>query len=232
MAVLDPVDIRQLASWLDDGTWLDLRVVDTGRIERCRVHELRIRREDEDVEFAREFPSPDGIVTQNFSVPADDIMYARPSAFEVEDVTAFDSEARRPDPPEVRNLGRGLDSADQALLTAIVNATAPEFGQSPRELRADLAGSPQLGIKGARVDRRHVVLWTLYEMSTLPVADCCWALGYKSQMPYTSMRWKLHSAQEPRRDLAKIIRRVYRNVINVELPNWVSRAERREHSIL
>lgn len=182
MGVLDPVELHELAEHMRDGTWLDMRVIEHGTIERARVEAIIVRRDDEEIELLQEHML-DGVVHQaNVRVSADAIRWMKPSGFDLVDV-----EVRRPKPPtEVDNTA--VTNAIKDLIVFLYK----DHAHWPIGSRAALEkafATPGNGHTWTGV--RHVFVWLMKNYTDgIDALDICKMAGYRSVMPLQSARWK------------------------------------------
>lgn len=179
---LEPPDIRQLAEALADETWLDALVVDVGMLQRVRVVAIHISRETESVTFRQHYkPDPEDpeVAALEIDIGCDDIIYIKDTKLQSVD------EVPRTEPPTPEQQANGLEAMKDAAIQAVVDVTG---GTTLALVRSLAAGGNQA--RQDMVDRRHLVLWAMFEMSDLKPDSLCWELGWKSPMPFQSARWK------------------------------------------
>lgn len=120
----EPVPIHTLAEHMRDDAWLDMRVIGRGTLERVRIAELRIRRDNEKVVVeqaavhvngtipGRRKMDPDSTLKYiSQAVDCEDIRWVRPTVFGIWDCTPI----ARPD-KDVPG-GPGIDEEARTILT-------------------------------------------------------------------------------------------------------------------
>jgi hypothetical protein len=176
MGRLDPVALDELAAHLRDETWLDLRVVEVGTVERAQVNAIIVRRDFEEIELRQEHMF-DGVVTEaNMTVSADAIFWARPTCFELIDV-----EIAKPKRPSEVDDKKVINAVKDLLVFLYKNDK-----RTPLESRA--AVERMLKTNG------HTFIWLImrYGSGELDNLDVCKMAGYKSPMPWQSAKWKFN----------------------------------------
>lgn len=199
MGVLDPVELHELAEHMRDGTWLDMRVIEHGTIERARVEAIIVRREDEEIELLQEHML-DGVVHQaNVRVSADAIRWMKPSGFELVDV-----QVKEPPPPGKVDTDKVVSTVKDLLvllyhddkITPLTNRKAVEVM---------LAGS---AYKSVFSHIRHIFVYLIwaYTDGELDPGQICKLAGYKSPMPLQSAKWKFNGKYaEDRKSLESLM---------------------------
>lgn len=199
---LEPPGIQMLAQALADETWLDIRVVDAGVMKRVKIEALHIYRQHETVTVVQEVceEDPEELIRYSFEVEAEDIMYAVKTELEsVNEVDVLLAPAKKPNGEQEL-----IDKIRDAAIQAVVDVT----GGTVMELVRGFANASYAGRrKQELVDRRHLVLWTMIEMTDETPYDLCWYLGWRSPMPYQTALYKFISPNADKK-WAKIITEV------------------------
>jgi hypothetical protein len=183
---LEPPEISELAAAMRDGTWLDMRVVDVGDFERVKVTCLHIYPDRDVVTVVQNFRlTPESVGLTQFVVDID-----------CEDIMAMDTTMceSADDVQHLEVAERPMNAEDTSFFEhqkdMVIQAVAELAGGTPMELMKSLTGGSRKGQDV--IDRRHLVLWVLFEMTDLTPSDLCWELGWKSPMPFQSCRYKFN----------------------------------------
>lgn len=178
---LAPPEISEWAAAMESKTWLDVRVVDAGLIQRVCVECVHIRRESEYVTLLQHFPTDDGKHGENrLDVECEDVMYMVPTELE-----SMHSLLAIIEPSADEKIQDGFEAMKDAAIQAVVDVTG---GTAMALLKSLAAGGIQL--KQEMVDRRHLVLWALIEMSDRSPYTLCYECGWRSPMPFQSASQK------------------------------------------
>lgn len=203
VSVLDPVDLRILAEAMRDETWLDLRVVEHGTVERARVTAIIVRRDGEEVELTQEMSFDGEVSTTLLNVPHDSVRWCCPTNFALEDV-----EIRRPAVSEDIEDGPVISAVKDLLVFFFKNHKTSPLG-SRKAVEKMLAGS---AYESQWVHHRHVFVWLIWRFHSgkMSPAAICSLAGYKSQMPWQSAKWKFsreeHKVERESYDKAMLAR--------------------------
>lgn len=176
---LEPPDFTVVAQALHDATWLDVQVCDAGLLQRVRIEVLHIYHDRETVTVVQHYKTDEGKVGQHrMDVEYEDIMYAVPSSLEsVDDVTAL----VEPESELKPSTQEGFEAVKDAVIMAVAEVTKGDVMGLVKSLAA---GGMQL--RQDMVDRRHLVLWCLIEMTDHSPASLCHDCGWRSPMPFQS----------------------------------------------
>lgn len=130
-----------------DGTWLDVRIIERGVIERVRLVELCIRRESEELVFEQEAMVSGETQRVEHRIDPEDVIWARRTMFDMEDV-----EVTAPAEAPVSN-----DELRKAILETVL------FWRriSERELIDEFSGQ----------DGRYYCMRLMWEFSTVAQSD-------------------------------------------------------------
>lgn len=194
MGVLDPVDLRELACHLRDGTWLDLRVVEHGTVERARVTGIIVRADHEELELEQEHSFNGEVQTSVLNYPADSVRWARPSVFSLEDV-----EIRHPKATDASvDDQRVIDAAKDLLIFLFKDSQWTPL-KNRKDVEKLMVASPY---GGTGCHARHVFVWTVWRFGSGEISptDICKMAGYKSPMPLQSARWKFSDRRDDYKD--------------------------------
>lgn len=181
---LEPPSVQQLATAMADESWLDALVVDVGMLERVKVVTLHISRETESVTFSQDFkPDLDEAAVEQLQmdIACEDIIYVKPTKLESVDQVPRAEPAPAWSPDQTENF--------EAMKDAAIQAVCDITGGTPMALVKVLVSGGYTRPQDM-VDRRHLLLWALFEMSDIAPPSLCWELGWKSPMPFQSARWK------------------------------------------
>lgn len=179
---LEPPEFQELAGFMAERVWLDVMVVDAGLLQRVRVECLHIYFEHEAVTFVQSFQTDVGDISQHsMDVAWDDIMYAVKSELE----SPAEVRAIVEPPSNNEKLEDGFEAIKDAAIEAVCDVTA---GNVMGLVKSLAAGGAQL--RQDMVDRRHLVLWALLEMTDKPPDTLCYECGWRSPMPFQSARVK------------------------------------------
>lgn len=183
MGVLDPVDLPELAAHLRDGTWLDMRVIDVGTVERARVAGIIVRRDDEELILEQEHSFDGAVQVSTLNVPRDSVRWCRPSCFELEDV-----EVTQPKVKEGVDDVAVVNTVKDVLVFAFKDHKTHPLG-SRKAVERMLKQSPYDHVF---THHRHVFVYLIwrYHSGQMSPATICGMAGYKSQMPWQSAKWK------------------------------------------
>lgn len=178
---LEPPSIAELATALQDASWLDMRVVDAGSLQRVRIECLHIYRERDVVTVSQNYrvtPNTVGMSQCTMDVDCEDIMYIIATETEsVDDVSPL--EAPKDPLPEIFEL----------IKESVVAATVAVTGGTIVSLvKAMEAGHGRFNQDV--INRRHLVLWALIEMTDLTPYRLCHECGWRSPMPFQTARYK------------------------------------------
>lgn len=186
MASLEPVSLAALAEALRDLSWLDMRVVGYRHVERVRVVSITINREQDFMQVYQEWPDEEeGVATKTWYVDCEDVMWCRPTVFELADVTMM-----------AENVGAGPrkpdDSFEWWLTKMSVRYTESLTEEQLDEIIAMVYGNGRQKAPTTQpvIDIRHLMLLVMYEITEDTEMDICQGLGYKSVQPMMTARWK------------------------------------------
>lgn len=183
MSVLDPVALDKLAAYMRDETWLDIRICDHGPVERVQIMNITVWPDHEDVTMRQEVMRGEDIHELQLEADAEDIMWARPTAFpEPLDV----QEAKPVEPPREEEFMPGrLEEAYDATLDAVAFAHSMSRAELDKELNEEFYSK-----YGKAVHRRYEIIWILRQVmdDRLSTLEICQRIGYKSVMPMQCAR--------------------------------------------
>jgi hypothetical protein len=176
-----------------------MRVVSLGRFERVKICCLIIRREDDLLEIVQQWMDPvegdQGQVRRQREhvISAEDVMWCGPTVFDLEDVTQWEG-------PGITKPG--LKPGDSFEWWITQKAVASSEGITETEM-AQCIDNPNPGNgKGQgptgnqHVNRRHLVILVMYEISDESDPVICQRANYKSPMPMVSARAKVRQNPE------------------------------------
>lgn len=195
MLTLEPTPIRQLAEWMADGTWLDMRTP-MGRAIRVRVTSLLITPDADELGIEQKWVGEDDRVKdRSFSFDAEEIWDCQPTAVGLLDVVPLKGRAASPDPAPPK--ATALDSQD--VVDAVVAATCVVFDYLKP---ADLYGP---NMEGRFVHHRHQAIIAVYEMTDIPPRQICTRVfTYRSPQPWFTACWKLSGDDGMRQAVKRI----------------------------
>lgn len=194
---LDPVELRELAQYMADETPVDMRVVGQGTFERVRIIGITLRLRRDDLELMQEWLDDEGeIECRTYVLDAEDVMWCRPSAFELADVMPrVGSPLDKP----------GLKPEDSYEWWMSRKAVAFTEGLTDDEMATHIA-APYRQDQGS-TDIRHLVILVMYEITEEGDATICKRANYKSPMPMHSARSKARTDPAFERRFKKAVRR-------------------------
>lgn len=203
---LHPVSLTTLAEYLRDQTWLDVRICDHGPVERVQVMNVTVWADREDVTLRQQVvrrgvDGEDVISELELEADAEDIMWAKPSAF----TEPLDVREAQPDDP-----AKPPDSIDmERVFDTTADAVAFIHQMSRAELDKEL--SEITNRIGPACLRRYQVLWTMREVlhERVGTLEICQRIGWRSVQPYHSAKdkfvgWKGQHAAEWEKILAPL----------------------------
>lgn len=176
--VLEPVTLGALAEALHDGTWLDMRVVDMGTLQRVLVQQVNIYRTRDEIVLTQKWPCGEEVGTTTVTVDAEDVRWLRETQVALPDVTPIPVVT----PPRTLPAKRVVDEIIRTVAFLTVDVT-----------EADLRAGRASGC--AAVRPRQEAMWLAYEMTDLApdeITRNCF--GYASAMPMVTIRHKLEYA--------------------------------------
>ncbi len=184
MGRLDPPELRALAQFILEQSWLDMRVLGLGLFERVRIDALVIRRDDDELVVVQQWLCNEGLAEREHVIRVEDVVRCKPTIFTVEDVTPW---VRAP------LLTKGLALGDSHEWLVARTAVCFTEGVTEAEMAAFMAdpyGRARDAEGQRRIDTRHLVVLVMYEISTEPDLDICRRAGWKSVQPMLTARWK------------------------------------------
>ncbi len=181
---LDPAPLRDIAEHLDNMTWLDVKVVALGNFERVRIRSLVIRRDDDLVELEQHWLANDELREALHLVSSEDVMWCRPTVFELADVTPW----KEPAPPE-----RTIQQADSWEWWCSQKAVSQSQAVDEQTVVEWMKNANSDQSMMARVHFRHLVILVMYEISTESALAICQRAGYVSIQPMLTARMKFRA---------------------------------------
>lgn len=168
MGRLDPVDLMTLAEALRDESYLDVRSVDVGSLERVRVVSFNVRRDGETVTF-RQYGTDDEV-----SCDSESIRRALPTAFS--------------DGDELTPLATAeLEFANtiERVWGVVEDVLAENFQMKPDEFRDVTAN----GSKNLYLSMRYWAMLVMKDLGVTTNEAIYHYYGYLSATPIHSARW-------------------------------------------
>jgi hypothetical protein len=217
---LEPVPLERIARYLRDEEWVDMRVCEAGIFERVQVENVTVFRDREEVVVRHRRPPIEdgGVTTETWRIDAEDIMWINPTVFSEEEAA----------PPKAATASKGgLDARggqiDQVFVALMV-ALASHFKMPVNDIEAEMRLVYGNGNRASqeRVDRRHLMLWCLHELTDETTETIYRKLNYKSPMPFHTARQKFTGnwARQDRR-WPEVIRDICREARHVSgHPEW------------
>lgn len=174
MAALEPVSIRDLAQHIQAADYVDVRVVDVGTVQRCRIVGLNIRRDGDEVQIEQKWEDGAGEVHADMhTFDCEEIRFIKPT------------EVRKPADvrPIIQELRKmRVDSNGGKITGAILDACSTFFHKSI----ADITGSDR---EAGALQARQVAMWLTFEMTDLSPPRIATRFGYISIQPLTTLRY-------------------------------------------
>lgn len=198
---LEPPSIEELAAALKEGTWLDIRVVDAGTLQRVKIECLHIYQSRDLVTVVQNFrvtPETVQVSQCTLDVDCEDIMYMEPTEVESADDVNPLEESREP-------LQDGFEAMKDAAMMAACEVTGGNLMALTKAMTAGHGRFTQ-----DIINRRHLVLWALFEMSEENPSVLCYECGWRSPMPFQSARYKFsgpHSEEKFTKTIIAIVKR-------------------------
>jgi hypothetical protein len=167
-------------------------------LERVRVVEIVVQRDKDQLAVEQELLEDDGMASiYRHLIECDSIMYARPTVFELADVTPVEPVVKieRDD-----SWAKGLSRFQVTILEEAVRSIA---------IVRELTGGPTALAETIKTRQAapwvlHMSLWTLYELTDLSPRDCCVAVGYASPQPFHTMRLNLIHDEELKSQVRRV----------------------------
>jgi len=206
---ITPAPLKSLGEFLRDETWIDMRVVDGEEfltLERVQILTIVIYRHNELIEVRQEWKDDREHHDETFYIDCDSIRWARPTSFELENVTPHDNVVERVRTAELDN------AFDQiASVLAQANAVTPQVFKT----RLQTQYSWTNGVEPLPITARHEALLCLYELTEASPLECAKMCGYSSIQPLMSARDKFKRDKDLLKRLEKHL-----NVIRHRLHNY------------
>lgn len=177
---LEPIGLDVLAGFLWEKTLVDLRVVETGTVERVQILEILVAREKDTVTVRQCWARDDdhGVRVDELTFDAENVRWARPTQVDLFDVEPIEAiESSRDDQDAAQKPWR--DSG--AIFRAIVDCYVFIGPFSEVEL------TQPKGVGDRALRHRQEMMVLLYEMTDLtPPEICVTYFGYRSGMPLST----------------------------------------------
>lgn len=180
------VPLQRLAEYLRDGVLVDMRVLHEENVvtlERVHLREIAVRQYDEGLLVTQEFLDGEATLSHDLVVEVDNILWARPTSFELSIVNPVQDV--RPEPDSTVDAAGVIDRAWEAV--------ADEFDivlDVPRWRGMVMDGS--WGSSGTNIDIRHLVILVVWHTSDMGPDQICKLVGYHSQQPFLTAKDKCH----------------------------------------
>lgn len=182
--VLEPTPLFQLAEWMRDGKWLDMRVDvdDVGVLQRVKIVEILVRMEDEQIYVHQEWLDRDDHkhTTTIIIEDAEAIWDCGPTQVSLLDVKPLRSQ---PEPPQPRRPVEEdeLDAVTKHITDAVLAACKLAFGVDPLDPWTWKVSH-----------HRHQCIIVMYETTNLTASAICRKVfDYASPTPFVSARYKM-----------------------------------------
>lgn len=186
MGFFDPCPLHVLAEAMRDGKWLDMRTED-GVIQRVRIVEIIVRTQGDDVVLRQEWLTGrdrDEFYKQQFAIDAESIWKIAPTNYRIAAVRPYGS------PDGERPAVKGQPATERE--TEIIVDTVVKGGIFLFQIAAKDWNAATRGGKGDWhvINKRHATVLVLFEMTDLDPSECCKRMGWKSQQPLITAKWK------------------------------------------
>lgn len=181
-----PVPLERLAGYLRDGELVDMRVLHedaVATLERVLISEINVRKYDEGLLVRQEFLDGETTLRQDIVVEVDNVLWARPTSFELSLVNPI--REVEPEPDTLEDTDGILDAAWEAVaddLDIVLDV--------PRWRGMVMDGS--WGSSGTNIDIRHLVILVVWHTSDMQPDRICKLVGYHSQQPFLTAKDKCH----------------------------------------
>lgn len=157
----DPCPLATLAEYMRDGKWLDMQT-ESGKLQRVRVTEIRVRTQGEDVMLRQEWLTAEGVFRhRELAIDSDCIWRATPVTRNIGDVEG----------------PRELAGDAEHVFGVIVNVLIADTGFTTGQLTS---GGKQGRLDAKIVNARHSGLVMQYEMTDDDPLKVCERFGYMS----------------------------------------------------
>lgn len=176
---LEPVGIAALAEAIRDETWVDLRVVDRGTIERVQIRAFNIHRDRDEIVIVQKWSDGDDVRSSELTFNAEDLRWLRETQVALCDVKPIQE-------PAVENAGAFSTHIVNEIIRTVAYLTE---GVSEQDLRSGSRSN------GDSVRPRQEAMWLAYEMTDLSPKDIAIKhFGYLSDQPMLTIQGKLRAA--------------------------------------
>lgn len=195
---IEPPSIRQVAEWMRDGTWLDMRIP-FGHAERVKIVSLLITFSDERITIEQVwFGADERVYRRQFECDLEDCLCCEPTRVGPLDVNPLErgrsekiaaGQAKRK--AERMEREREIGKRDAQVAEIIIQATLKAFTYLER---ATFLGTKDAYQGNQYVSHhRHQAMLVMLVMTELsPQEICTKVFAYKSVQPLMTARWKLH----------------------------------------
>lgn len=181
-----PVPLERLAGYLRDGELVDMRVLHedaVATLERVCIREINVRKYDEGLLVTQEFVDGEATLRQDIVVEVDNVLWARPTSFELSLVNPI--REVKPEPDTLEDTSGILESAWESVADEHdVVLDIPRF----RGMVMDGSWASS----GKCIDVRHLVVLVVWHTSDMQADRICKLVGYHSQQPFLTAKDKCH----------------------------------------
>lgn len=225
MISLDPPPLVSVAEHMRDETWLDVKVVGEPVLERVRLVQIIVNRHEDYLVFTQERPGADEngkleTIEVEHKVDAEDVMYLKPTIFELADITPRERERVVTVGGRAFPLGDGFNADENHVLFAAISLIANDLRTPVPEI-LDRVDKDFFSFS-TRI--RYSLLWLVYEFTECSTLKVCHALGYSSITPYLSAK---NTIQRNEPEFMKPLRKMIL-ALDARLPSSITPALRHD----